>query len=131
MSTEMCEPRRSVPPERRDDRAAGAEPERLLLDAIADGELDHSLHAVADAVDARLGLLQTVKAASALAQLNVGDTVRLNHKVRPRYLQGAQGRVIAVDERDATVGLNRPVGRFTTGQLRCPPLVLERIAPAR
>src|SRR5438874_1348214 len=85
--------------------ASGAEPERLLLDAIADGELDHTLYAVADAVHARLALLQTVKAASALAQLNVGDVVRLNHKVRPRYLQGAQGKVVAVDERDATVRL--------------------------
>src|SRR3954451_7061428 len=73
------------------DRGAAGAPERLLLDAIADGELDHSLHALADAVHARLALLQTIKAASALAHLNVGDIVRLNHKVRPRYLQGARG----------------------------------------
>src|SRR5439155_19824496 len=85
-----------------------ADPDRLLLDAIADGELDHSLHALADAVHARLALLQTVKAASALAKLSVGDVVRLNHQVRPRYLQGAQGKVVAVDERDATVACNDP-----------------------
>src|SRR4051794_3978723 len=109
---------------------AGVEAERLLLDAIADGELDHSLHALADAVHARLALLQTVKAASALAHLNVGDIVRLNHKVRPRCLQGARGKVVAVDERDAAVCLERPIGRFGTGELRCPPLTLERIAPA-
>src|SRR3954452_24663926 len=113
-----------------DDRGAPSEPERRLLDAIADGEPDHSLHALADAVHARLALLQTVRAASALAQLNVGDVVRLNDKVRTRYLHGAQGTILAVDERDATVLLSRPIGRFSSGQIRCPPLALERIAPA-
>src|SRR3954465_14935252 len=109
---------------------AGADAARLLLDAIADGELGHSLHAVADAVHARLVLLQTVKAASALAHLNVGDVVRFTDKVRPRYLSGAQGNIVAVDERDATVLLSRPIGRFNSGQTRCSPLALERIAPA-
>src|SRR4051794_41632815 len=92
---------------------AGVEAERLLLDAIADGELDHSLHALADAVHARLALLQTVKAATALAQLNVGDVVRFTEKVRPRYLHGAQGTIVALDERDAMVLLPRPIGRFS------------------
>ena len=50
-----------------------ADPERLLLDAIANGELDHSLHALADAANARLHLLHTVRSATALAQLTVGD----------------------------------------------------------
>jgi hypothetical protein len=120
----------SRPPEIPADRSAGPEPERLLLDAIADGELDHALYAVADAAHARLALLQTVKAASALAHLNVGDVVRLNHTVRPRYLQGAEGTVSRVDERDATICLQRPIGRFSTGHIRCPPLALDRIAPA-
>jgi hypothetical protein len=119
---------RTRPPVGRQPGAAGRE--RLLLDAIADGELDHSLYALADAVQARLTLLQTVKAAGALAQLNVGDLVQLNDKVRPRYLYGAQGRVVAVDERDATIVLSRPIGRFSSGQIRCSPLALERIAPA-
>ncbi len=60
------------------------DPDRLLLDAIADGELDHSLHALADAIDARRHLLHTVKAATALAQLCVGDQVRINHTVSPK-----------------------------------------------
>ena len=110
------------------DFSAPTEPERLLLDAIAAGDLDHSLRALADAIHARLALLQTVKAAGALAHLNVGDVVRLNDRVRPRYLQGAQGRVVAVHERDATVWLERPIGRFGTGEIRCPPLTLERVA---
>ena len=106
-----------------------ADPDRLLLDAIADGELDHSLHALADAINARLHLLHTVKAASALAQLCVGDEVRINHTVKPRYLHGAHGRVIDLDDHTATVCLHRPIGRFTSGQIRCPPLALDRLHP--
>ncbi|MCA1681324.1 MAG: hypothetical protein LC777_21460, partial [Actinobacteria bacterium] len=41
-----------------------ADPDRLLLDAIADGELDHHLTALADAVNARRHLLDTVKSAT-------------------------------------------------------------------
>ena len=104
-------------------------PDRLLLDAIADGELDHSLHALADAISARRHLLHTVKAATALAQLCVGDQVRINHTVSPKYLHGACGRVIDVDEHTATVCLQRPVGRFKSGHVRCPPLALDRLQP--
>jgi hypothetical protein len=107
-----------------------ADPDRLLLDAVADGELDHSLPALADAINARLHLLRTVKAASALAQLCVGDDVRINHTVKPKYLHGAQGRIIDLDEHTATVCLHRPVGRFTSGHIRCPPLALDRLNPA-
>ena len=113
-------PTTSPPPE-------PADPERLLLDAIADGELDHSLHALADA---RLHLLHTVQAATALAQLCIGDEVRINHTVKPRYLHGAHGRVIDLNDHTATVCLHRPIGRFTSGQIRCPPLALDRLNPA-
>lgn len=109
-------------------RPAG-DPDRLLLDAVADGELDHSLHALADAINARRHLLHTVKAATALAALCVGDQVRINHAVSPKYLHGACGRVIDLDEDTATVCLHRPVGRFKSGHVRCPPLALDRLQP--
>lgn len=105
------------------------DPDRLLLDVIADGELDHSLHAIADAVNARRHLLHTVKAATALAQLCVGDEVCINHTVSPKYLHGVLGRVIDLDDDSATVCLHRPVGRFTSGHIRCPPLALDRLHP--
>jgi hypothetical protein len=105
------------------------DPDRLLLDAIADGELDHSLHALADAINARRHLLHTVKAATALAQLCVGDEVRINHTVTPKYLHGICGRVIDLDDDTATVCLHRPVGRFKSGHVRCPPLALDRLHP--
>jgi len=65
-----------------------AEPEVLLLDQIAAGALDPHLTAIAGAIRARYELLQTIDSAKALAMLNVGDRVRINHYASPRYLHG-------------------------------------------
>jgi hypothetical protein len=108
-----------------------SEPKRLLLDQIAAGELDPHLTAMADAIHARRELLHTINSAKALAMLNVGDRVRFNHDTRPQYLRGAEGIVVALDPRTATVRLQQPVGRFSSGQIRrCPPLLLDRLSPA-
>ncbi len=106
----------------------GREPS--LLGAIAAGDHDDQLTALAEAVDARRRLLHTVRSATALAALRVGDLVRINHAVRPRYLAGLQARVVEVDEHAATLRLQRPVGRFSTGLLRCPPLAVDRLEGA-
>jgi hypothetical protein len=103
-------------------------PERSLLEAIASGELDLHLQALGQAISARLNLLHTIDSIDALAQLVVGDQVRINHHARPRYLEGHQGAVVALDSETATIRLQRPVGRFTSGQIRCPPLALDRVA---
>lgn len=111
----------------------GAEPvdrERLLLEAIAAGELDAHLTALGDAVHARHRLVQTVRAATALAGLCVGDQVRINHTISPRYLHGLRGEIIELDDERATVCLHRPVGRFHTGEIRCPPLTLDKLPRA-
>jgi hypothetical protein len=112
--------RRTVPP-----RARG-EAERSLLDAIAEGELDAHLGAIAAAVDARRRLLQTVESRHKLAALSVGDRVRIGQGVSPRYLTGMPGTIVELDERAATVSLDCAVGRFESGRVRCPPLVLEK-----
>jgi len=105
--------------------------ERLLLDQIAAGELDAHLTAIADAIHARLELLETVNAAKALAMLNVGDRVRFKHQTRPQYLRGVEGVVIELTQHTATVCVHGPVGRFRSGTIReCPPLLLERLPPA-
>lgn len=107
-----------------------AGPERSLLDAIAAGDLDEHLAALADAVGARMHLLHTVQHANALAQLCVGDEVRINHTVKPRYLHGVCGRIIDIDGHDVIVCLHRPIGRFTSGQIRCAALARDRLSPA-
>jgi hypothetical protein len=102
--------------------------ERSLLDAIADGELDEHLKALAEAIHARQRLLHTVRSSTALAALCVGDLVRINRAVSPRYLSGLQGVVVDVDDEAATVHLPRPVGRFHSGKVRCPPLALDKLS---
>jgi len=107
-----------------------AEPEVLLLDQIAAGDLDPHLTAIAEAIRARYELLQTIGSAKALAMLNVGDRVRINQHASPRYLHGIHGTVVELDEHNATVCVHRPIGRFKSGEIRCPPLVLDRLNPA-
>ena len=102
-------------------------PERSLLESIASGELDLHLPAIARAIDARLHLLHTMESLDALADLVIGDHVRINHHARPRYLQGLHATVVDVDDQTATISLHRPIGRFTSGTVRCPPLVLDRL----
>lgn len=111
---------RTVPPR------TAREAERSLLDAIAKGELDDHLGAIAAAVDARRRLLQTIDSSHILATLCVGDRVRIGQRVSPRYLAGLDGTIIELDDRAATVRLDFPVGRFESGRVRCPPLVLEK-----
>jgi hypothetical protein len=107
------------------------EPERLLLDQIAAGELDSHLTAIADAIHARLDLLETINSAKALAMLNIGDRVRFNHHTRPQYLRGVEGIVVELDHHTATICVHQPIGRFKSGEVhRCPPLLLDRLHPA-
>jgi hypothetical protein len=99
-----------------------------LLDQIAAGELDPHLTAIAAAVRARHALLATVSAAKTLATLNVGDRVRINRHASPRYLHGVRGDVVELDGDSAIVWVHRPI-RFKSGEIRCPPLVLDRLNP--
>ena len=110
--------------------SSAPEPEQLLLDQIAAGALDAHLHAIADAIGARIDLLDTVNSAKAMAMLNVGDRVRFNHHIRPQYLRGVEGVIIELDRDSASVCVHRPVGRFRSGEIRrCPPLLLQRLPP--
>jgi hypothetical protein len=104
--------------------------ERLLLDQIAAGALDPHLVAIGDAVRARYELLHTITSHKALAMLNVGDTVQINQHARPRYLHGIHGVVVELDQHTAVVRVHRPIGRFKSGEIRCPPLALDRLNPA-
>ena len=96
-----------------------------MLEQIATGELDEYLFAIA----ARRELLHTVRAASAIAQLCVGDTVMFSSPIRPRYLEHELAVIKELDDHWVTVRLWRPVGRFRDGTLRCPPLALRKVAP--
>ena len=77
-------------PETQDRRLK--DPERQLLDAIAAGELDEHLVAIADAVHARRQLRQTVRSAQAIADLCVGDRVMFTNRIRPSSSDLSVGR---------------------------------------
>lgn len=109
---------------------ASTDPADALLDRIAAGELDPHLTALAEALRARFDLLQTIDSAKALARLTIGDRVRINQHATPRYLHGIHGTIVHLDQQSATVCVHRAVGRFTSGEIRCPPLVLDRLPPA-
>ena len=94
------------------------EPEQLLLDQIAAGALDAHLVAIAQAIRARHELLHTINSQKALATLNVGDRVRINHHATPRYLHGVHGTVVELDDHAAVVCVHRPIGRFKSGEIR-------------
>jgi hypothetical protein len=121
-------PQSTLWPERDDQQLKS--PEQQLLDAIASGALDQHLVAIADAAHARRELLHTVRSAGALAELCVGDTVMFNRQIRPRYLEHELGTITELDDHWVTVRLWRPVGRFRTGELRCPPLALKKLERA-
>lgn len=100
-----------------------------ILDAIANGELDLHVEALAEAVSRRIELLQAAREAVLMATIRKGDRVRINHSARPLYLHGEPATVIGLADDTVIVRLDRPVGRFTNGQVRCPPGVLEPLAP--
>lgn len=99
-----------------------------LTSAIADGELDPQLLMLQDAITQRLDTLTTRSTATALLELSPGDRVEINDTARPMYLQGVRGTVAGLAGQHVVVSLDRPVGRFQSGQLRCHPLSLDRLA---
>jgi hypothetical protein len=111
-----------------DDRQLKS-PDRQLLEQIAAGELDGHLVAITDAVHARRELLHTARAAAAIAELCVGDTVVFTGRIRPRYLEHELAVIQELEDHWVAVRLWHPVGRFRDGTVRCPPLALRKVAP--
>lgn len=98
-----------------------------LVGLIALGVLDEHLAAISAAVGQRHRHLLRAESHHAATRINPGDRVMLNHTIRPLYLHGATGTVIDWIGQRAVVQLDNPVGRFTTGEIRCPPLGLDRL----
>jgi hypothetical protein len=98
-----------------------------LASAIAAGEFDPQLLMLQDAITQRLDTLTTRSTATALLELSPGDRVEINQTTRPKYLRGARGTVAGLAGQCVIVSLDRPVGRFQSGRLRCHPLSLDRL----
>ncbi len=100
-----------------------------MVEAIARGELDDELGVLGAVINERLRLLATTRSMRTPASLRVGDRVRINHHAKPNYLHGQPGTVTGWAGQNVIVQLDQPVGRFPSGELRCPPLTLEPLAP--
>lgn len=98
---------------------------QMLIGLIATGSLDEHLPTIQAAIGERHRNLHRAQSHQAAARIGIGDRVRLNHDIRPLYLHGATGTVIGWAGQRAVVQLDQPTGRFTHGQIRCPPLGLE------
>ncbi len=114
-----AEPRPSTP--------ATVDPDQVqhLVGIIVTGGLDVHLATVSAAIHERHRHLLRAQSHQAAAQIDIGDRVRLNHTLRPLYLHGATGTVVDWAGGRAVVQLDIPTGRFTTGEIRCPPLGLD------
>jgi len=117
------QPRPARPPAPRVDLV------QAVVEAIARGELDEELGVLGAVINERVRLLATARSMRTLASLRVGDRVRINHSAKPNYLHGRAATVTGWAGQNVVVQLDQPVGRFTSGELRCPPLILEPLAP--
>jgi len=99
----------------------------VLIEEIANGAHDENLRLLADVINARLRVLAATESLKVLTRLDVGDRVRINHHARPLYLQGRTATVIGHESGKVVVKLDHPTGRFVTGEVRCPPLVLDQL----
>jgi hypothetical protein len=100
---------------------------QAVVEAIARGELDQELGVLGAVINERVRLLATARSMRTLASLRVGDRVRINHSAKPNYLH-ARAATVSGWAGQNVVQLDQPIGRFVTGELRCPPLVLEPLA---
>ena len=119
-------PPTTPPPGEADAAAAGIQ---ALVERIHAAELDAELPVLAAAITERQQLLAAAQALITRASLRVGNRVRINHCARPLYLHGHTGTVAGFYGKSVIVRLDQPVGRFVTGELRCPPLALDGLRP--
>ena len=102
-----------------------AEHIHILIGLIATGGLDDYLPLIQTAISERHEYHYRAQSNQAAARIDVGDRVQLGHDIRPLYLHGATGTVTGWSRQNVIVQLDHPTGRYTTGQIRCPPLALH------
>jgi len=112
------------------DRTASPAPDGLaetLIGLIATGAFDDHLGMVQAAIARRHRELSREASNRIAAELRIGDRVRVSRQIRPLYLRGATGTVVGWAGQSVVLQLDDALGRFVSGQVRCPPLGLERV----
>jgi hypothetical protein len=98
-----------------------------LVHLVTAGELDGELRLLYNTIGDRIEAIEAARLANALARLSIGDRVRIGHDVRPAYLHGLPATVIRRGTETITIQLDRPVGKYVDGCIRCSPLAVEKI----
>ncbi len=98
-----------------------------LVALVTAGELDSELYLLYNTIGDRIEAIEAARLANALARLSIGDRVRIGHDVRPGYLHGLPATVIRRGTDTITIQLDRPLGKFVDGCIRCSPLAVEKI----
>lgn len=98
-----------------------------LEQLIVDGVFDQRLPALIDAINHRLRAIDDAESVAARQRLHVGDRVRHNDRVKPKYLEGHAGTIHEIHDDYIVVCLDHPIGRFTSGHVRSHPRTLEPI----
>ncbi len=98
-----------------------------LVALVTAGELDSELHLLYNTIGDRIEAIEAARLANALARLSIGDRVRIGHDVRPGYVHGLPATVMRRGTDTITIQLDRPVGKFVDGCIRCSPLAVEKI----
>jgi hypothetical protein len=98
-----------------------------LAREIVAGALDDRLDELMAAIDTRLAELARLRSEHVLARLRPGTRVVIGAVAEPKYLRGQAGEVHEIDGDVVVVCLDAPVGRFTSGHVRCPAWLIEPV----
>ncbi len=98
-----------------------------LVALVTAGELDTDLLLLYNTIGDRLNAIAAARLANAMARLSLGDRVRIGHDVRPAYVHGLPATVIKRGADTITIQLDRPIGKFVDGCIRCSPLAVEKL----
>lgn len=98
-----------------------------LVALVTAGELDSDLPLLYNTIGDRLNAIAAARLANAMARLRIGDRVRIGHDVRPGYVHGLPATVIQRGTDTITIQLDRPIGKFADGCIRCSPLAVEKL----
>ena len=101
-------------------------------EAIWSGRMDANLEQMKDIIFGRIQVIKEIGHISLFATLSVGDKVKFNSKVHPKYLRGVEGVVDSKKTKKVVIRLNdgpeqrKFIGRFSN-KIVCPVSLLERI----
>lgn len=102
-----------------------------IVMAITDGHYDKSIQMLIDAMVSRKRYLSEVKAARLRATIDIGDEVKFQFGVKPKYLANVVGKVTEVRGMKAVVDIGQGRGRFQGGVIVAPFAVLDLVRKAK